>query len=593
MPQTMHGSSANTPEEQINTYVYNNTFYCEGRTAIWIFDGNVKGMNIFNNIFFDNSSGGAENYENYFWEPQDLYSDYNLLYKPGQGASYNYFYWSGQGAMSLSEWRTFKGLDDSTTIGNPGFIGDTANGEFTIHSDSAAASGGRGGAYPSYRGAFAPGEGSADGGIRDTVAIVVTQAPDYNAEQFNVELQLWVYSDGLVTGATSGWSWDNPNLQMLSATDASTSANGFDIGPFLYEGGSLAETNANRRFLFGGARTTSPGVIGASGRRLWATYSFILSNWTVNDAIMVDTNSFNSGSVYMFINDEGQTYYPKWEGRLVIHDPNRPEIMDSLTVDSSHVNFTASQGGSSPNGQTVSVTSSNGALDYSISASSAWLTLSDSSGTTPDSFVVDVDISGLAVGAHVDTIMISSAGADNSPKLISVQLSILPSSSGNVAAYVSPLVSGTYAGYDTEPITDAIIDASGGTASTWASDESSVSAHWVELDFGSSVVVDTVIIYWAWNDVQQAWMTSQEYSIQRWNNSDWEDIQVISDNTVGNVTVTEVTQFSTTRLRIHQPANMGPPDYSVIMWLTELEVHGMPDGTDLTPPAQIIDLAVQ
>ncbi|UCE24389.1 MAG: hypothetical protein JSU74_14070 [Candidatus Zixiibacteriota bacterium] len=161
----------------------------------------------------------------------------------------------------------------------------------------------------------------------------------------------------------------------------------------------------------------------------------------------------------------------------------------------------------------------------------------------------------------------------------------------NYALGITPQVDGTYSGYTPSVITDGVSDPYGGTTTTWASQESSTSPHWIETDFGSAKSVNQVTIRWAWNANRSSWMTSQQYHIQRWNGIDFEDIVVVTSPAVDSVTTTSFPVVSTSRMRIYQPANMGPSNYPTVIWLTEIEELGEQSGEiDTIPPASIDDL---
>ena len=144
----------------------------------------------------------------------------------------------------------------------------------------------------------------------------------------------------------------------------------------------------------------------------------------------------------------------------------------------------------------------------------------------------------------------------------------------NVSLGRSANVSSTYSGYNPTTITDGVIDPYGGTSTTWSSDENAGVPHWIEIDFGENKTIVQVVIRWAWNHYRSAWMTSQQYYIQRWNGSDYVNIGVVNAAPAGPVTTTDIPVTGTSRIRIYQPTNMGPPSYRSVIWLTELEVYG-------------------
>jgi chitodextrinase len=158
---------------------------------------------------------------------------------------------------------------------------------------------------------------------------------------------------------------------------------------------------------------------------------------------------------------------------------------------------------------------------------------------------------------------------------------------GNLALGITPTVDSTYSGYSVTSITNGVIDAYGGTATTWASDESSTNPHWVVIDFGQTRTINRTKIYWAWNSNKSQWMTPMQYLIQSWNGSSYVDVVTVTSPTIGSVTEISFSSVTTSRIRIYQPANMGSSSYSTIMWLTELELYGPPDTTPPAPPTGV------
>ncbi|MCH9024290.1 MAG: BACON domain-containing protein, partial [candidate division Zixibacteria bacterium] len=259
-----------------------------------------------------------------------------------------------------------------------------------------------------------------DSGTPDTVSLVVSLNPDANANQLNVEVQLWVYNDAELQASNMGFAWDNSNLQMDSAV-ATTLGNDWGIGPFFFEDNSISITNANQRFLFGGVAIFPLFAGDATTRRHWATYYFTLSNWTTSDEINIDTLEFNVASELQFISGIGTAFKPAWSGALKITDPNAPPPSTILNVSPDTVSATADEGGANPSPDTVDVTEAGGGnIGFSVTESISWVTVSPLSGTTPDELVVTYNISGLAPGNYFDSIAVASGEADNSPQYIYV-----------------------------------------------------------------------------------------------------------------------------------------------------------------------------
>lgn len=270
-----------------------------------------------------------------------------------------------------------------------------------------------------------PAEAGVDGlGAPDTVDLVITVAPDAAAGQMQVQMDLFVFNDSNdVYGATVGFRWDNPNLQMDSAV-SSELANSFELGPFLYEDDDINLTNANMRFLFGGSRLLGSGVGPGDTRRLWASYYFTLSSWSVNDSIVFDTLWYSSSTVYKFVGGQGVgDYFPVFVGRSVIHDPDYTEPVN-LIITPDSLGFSGVAGGANPAGQSFQVASDGDPVFFELIEDANWMIVSPIQGTTAQTINVSVNANSLSAGEYIDTIEVASAGAANSPQLVVVTLSL-------------------------------------------------------------------------------------------------------------------------------------------------------------------------
>jgi hypothetical protein len=89
--------------------------------------------------------------------------------------------------------------------------------------------------------------------------------------------------------------------------------------------------------------------------------------------------------------------------------------------------FTATQGGSNPPSQSLSIwNAEGGTLNWSVSDNATWLSLSPTSGTNSGTVTVSVNIAGLTAGTYNATITITAPGATNSPVYIPVTLIVTP-----------------------------------------------------------------------------------------------------------------------------------------------------------------------
>ena len=174
-----------------------------------------------------------------------------------------------------------------------------------------------------------------DPGYRDTVELVVTIQPDEGSSQFNVELELYVFNDSTIIGATAGFSWDNPNLQLDNAEATDLTSSGFDAGPVFYRGNNIDSSNFYRQVRFmGSILFSAPGVPPATERQHWATYYFTLSEWSAVDSIVIDTEMVPpSDSLLFTVKDTTElrqqvAFVPEWTGKLVIKDVSDVRVVD-------------------------------------------------------------------------------------------------------------------------------------------------------------------------------------------------------------------------------------------------------------------------
>ncbi len=265
-----------------------------------------------------------------------------------------------------------------------------------------------------------------DPGTPDTVILVSTVTPDFTTGTNQLAVELWVYSDEALIGATAGFNWDNGNFQMDSAKASPLTDNNFEIGPFFYENNSRAVTNANLRFLFGGSVLSGNGVpADASGRRLWATYYFTTSSWEACDQVEFDSLTFSSGSQYLFVTDGNATFVPGFGGSVTVTDTACAPPAN-LVLDPTALTFSTYETGPNPANQMFNVNSDGDPVDFTSSESIPWLSASPSSGNTPQAITVSIDNSGLTEGQYVDSIMVSSTMAPNSPQYEVVTVNVGP-----------------------------------------------------------------------------------------------------------------------------------------------------------------------
>src|SRR5262249_2171518 len=108
----------------------------------------------------------------------------------------------------------------------------------------------------------------------------------------------------------------------------------------------------------------------------------------------------------------------------------------NLVANPTSLTFTAAQGGANPPVQTLGLRSTGNQPNFSISKNAPWLSVSPTSGTTPSSLNVSVNIAGLAAGTYNDNITISAACASNSP--VNIPVKLIVSSPSSCSYSISP-----------------------------------------------------------------------------------------------------------------------------------------------------------
>ena len=133
-------------------------------------------------------------------------------------------------------------------------------------------------------------------------------------------------------------------------------------------------------------------------------------------------------------------------------------------------------------------------------------------------------------------------------------------------------VDSSYGGYDPQALDDGVVDALGATNTTWASNDVAGAEHWVELEFPHAIAIGAVELFWAWNDFKSTYATSQAVEVLYWDRDGYATAATFTRADAGEpVSSLVFAPVETTRLRIRQAGDMGPPDYKRVLWLTEID----------------------
>ena len=114
---------------------------------------------------------------------------------------------------------------------------------------------------------------------------------------------------------------------------------------------------------------------------------------------------------------------------FVISTP--PPQTPILEVTPLSLSFSATEGGSNPAAASISITNGDGGtLNWTVATPSGWLAILPASGTGNGTVVVSVSIAGLTAGTYLGSITVTAAGAEDSPQIVSVILTILTAGGG-------------------------------------------------------------------------------------------------------------------------------------------------------------------
>ncbi len=141
--------------------------------------------------------------------------------------------------------------------------------------------------------------------------------------------------------------------------------------------------------------------------------------WVSTSQITATVPAISQGSYPVTATNPGgasNTYYS--------FDVVSPTISVSPTI----FTFTAQEGGTNPASQTLYISNSgSGTMNWSVSESETWLTLSPASGSNSGSVTLSVDTAGLTAGTYSAQITVAAPGASNTPRYVTVNLTVTAS----------------------------------------------------------------------------------------------------------------------------------------------------------------------
>ena len=245
-------------------------------------------------------------------------------------------------------------------------------------------------------------------------------------------------------------------------------------------------------------------------------------------------------------------------------------------------NKSVTRGGSVTNTLTASLVSGTAqAVSFSISGLPSGVTggFSPASCTPYCSSTLTLSASASAATGSATVTVTGAGGGLSRTTNFTLTVNAPPPPSGAVT------VDSTYPGYSIAPIDDGVVIATGGTTATWASASSTATPHWVEIVFPAPKELNTAAIHWAFNTSQGKFMTSQRVDVQAFIGGAFQTVASLlrpgADVAMSSATFPALTAA---RIKFLQPANMGNPTYSGVLWLTEVDYGksaATGSGTDL------------
>jgi len=168
------------------------------------------------------------------------------------------------------------------------------------------------------------------------------------------------------------------------------------------------------------------------------TFNAVASVTSSTNWLSVSPATGTTGS-NLTVSADGSKLSPgSYSGTITLTSPSAASVSLAVTLTVSagtvaatptSLTFTQTAGGSAPAAQTVNVTGSPSALNFTVTATAAnsgtWLSATPASGTTPGAVQVAASAGSLGVGQYTGSVTITATGATGSPINIPVTLNVV------------------------------------------------------------------------------------------------------------------------------------------------------------------------
>jgi len=231
-----------------------------------------------------------------------------------------------------------------------------------------------------------------------------------------------------ITGSTNGFrvysptgaQWDTTVGTATGAVTAAMYEQGIFVNNFSIDGIG-ADTVG-----FGGFKLFAPGIPAGFNEIVWTLQIGPIDAAYHLGQICLDSSFYPPISFWKWSTTGGDVY-PDWDGPhcFTILDPDAP-IVSNLVLSPDSLHFSGMEGAGSPPGQICTISSDGQPLSFTLTENIDWLLLSPTQGTTTQAINVLINSTGLMAGMYVDSVLVSSATASNSPQYLVVTLEIIP-----------------------------------------------------------------------------------------------------------------------------------------------------------------------
>jgi Viral BACON domain len=277
----------------------------------------------------------------------------------------------------------------------------------------------------------------------------------------------------ILTGLFASPAWADREGSGLAVSPTSLS---FSV----QQGGTLPSSQT----LSVTSRRTSSFTASASGGA-WLSVTPTSASTPASIRVSINTSNLAAGTYNASVLLSSRAGTVTVPVRLTVTLPPR------LVVSPSSLTFSYQQGGTVPSSQTVSVTSSSSAIDFtdSVASGGSWLSVSPSSGRTPSSLGVSVSPGSLAAGTYSGSVQVS---AGTGSVTIPVTLTVTSTSTTRLVVSPTSLAFGYQQG-GTVPSSQSIsVTSSSSTAISFT--DSTSGASWLSVSRTSGSTPSSIVV---------------------------------------------------------------------------------------------------